>query len=100
MCAVAQGQTDSASRRVKAESRQERSSTQVFPVQLRATFVRRFRGLTWGAVPEPVDRTESLRAVLTQVTNAWRTPGTRLGFWVHFSTMFAPAMLVPAGQTH
>ena len=24
---------------------------------------------------------------------AWRTPGTRLGFWVHFSTMFAPAML-------
>ena len=25
--------------------------------------------------------------------HAWRTPGTRLGFWVHFSTMFAPAML-------
>ncbi|TDV46382.1 MFS transporter [Actinophytocola oryzae] len=46
-----------------------------------------------GAVPEPVDRTESLRSVLTQVSHAWRTPGTRLGFWVHFSTMFAPAML-------
>jgi MFS family permease len=46
-----------------------------------------------GVVPEPVDRTESLRSVLAQVTDAWRTPGTRLGFWVHFSTMFAPAML-------
>jgi sugar phosphate permease len=46
-----------------------------------------------GAVPEPVDRTESLRTVLMQVNYAWRTPGTRLGFWVHFSTMFAPAML-------
>jgi sugar phosphate permease len=44
-------------------------------------------------VPAPVDRIESLRTVLTQVANAWRTPGTRLGFWVHFSTMFAPAML-------
>lgn len=46
-----------------------------------------------GVMPEPVDRTESLRTVLTQVSHAWRTPGTRLGFWVHFSTMFAPAML-------
>jgi MFS family permease len=36
---------------------------------------------------------ESLRVVLGQVRYAWRTPGTRLGFWVHFSTMFAPAML-------
>ena len=46
-----------------------------------------------GVVPEPVDRTESLRMVLAQVGQAWRTPGTRLGFWVHFSTMSAPAML-------
>jgi MFS family permease len=46
-----------------------------------------------GVVPEPVDRTESLRTVLDQVSHAWRTPGTRLGFWVHFSTMSAPAML-------
>lgn len=46
-----------------------------------------------GVMPEPVNRTESLRTVLTQVSHAWRTPGTRLGFWVHFSTMFAPAML-------
>lgn len=35
----------------------------------------------------------SLRTVLTQVRHAWSTPGTRLGFWLHFSTMFAPAML-------
>lgn len=55
--------------------------------------VLRVRDHPVGAVPEPVDRTESLRTVLTQVTQAWRTPGTRLGFWVHFSTMFAPAML-------
>ncbi|WP_260192665.1 MFS transporter [Actinophytocola gossypii] len=34
-----------------------------------------------------------LRSVLGQVRLAWSTPGTRLGFWVHFSTMFAPAML-------
>jgi MFS family permease len=36
---------------------------------------------------------ESLPVVLGQVRHAWRSPGTRLGFWVHFSTMFAPAML-------
>lgn len=55
--------------------------------------VLRVRDNPAGVVPEPVDRTESLRTVLTQVSHAWRTPGTRLGFWVHFSTMFAPAML-------
>ncbi|HWM01008.1 MAG TPA: MFS transporter [Actinophytocola sp.] len=38
-------------------------------------------------------RPESLRAVLGQVRHAWGTPGTRLGFWVHFSTMSAPVML-------
>jgi MFS family permease len=53
----------------------------------------RIRDNPIGVVPEPVDRTESLRTVLTQVAHAWHTPGTRLGFWVHFSTMFAPAML-------
>lgn len=53
----------------------------------------RVRDNPLGAVPEPADRTESLRTVLGQVRHAWRTPGTRLGFWVHFSTMFAPAML-------
>jgi len=35
----------------------------------------------------------TLRALLAQVRETWRTPGTRLGFWVHFSTMFAPAVL-------
>jgi sugar phosphate permease len=28
-----------------------------------------------------------------QVAQAWRTPGTRLGYWVHFSTMFGPNVL-------
>ncbi|SDY02999.1 Sugar phosphate permease [Amycolatopsis xylanica] len=28
-----------------------------------------------------------------QVRSVWREPGTRLGFWVHFSTMFAPNVL-------
>ncbi|HVV09558.1 MFS transporter [Amycolatopsis sp.] len=37
----------------------------------------------------PVDR----RALLRQIGTAWRVPGTRLGFWVHFSTMFAPNVL-------
>jgi MFS family permease len=40
--------------------------------------------------PAPV---QSLRSVFGQLRNSWSTPGTRLGFWVHFSTMFAPAML-------
>ncbi|MFB9908195.1 MFS transporter [Allokutzneria oryzae] len=38
---------------------------------------------------EPV----SPRQVLVRVTDSWRVPGTRLGFWVHFSTMFGPAVL-------
>jgi MFS family permease len=33
------------------------------------------------------------REVLAEVGKAWRVAGTRLGFWVHFSTMFAPAVL-------
>ncbi|TNC22669.1 MFS transporter [Amycolatopsis alkalitolerans] len=36
-----------------------------------------------------VDRRELLR----QIRVTWRVPGTRLGFWVHFSTMFAPNVL-------
>ncbi|MGH3627588.1 MAG: MFS transporter, partial [Sciscionella sp.] len=31
--------------------------------------------------------------VRAQLATAWRTPGTRLGFWVHFSTMFGPNAL-------
>ncbi|MFD8495516.1 nitrate/nitrite transporter [Amycolatopsis sp. NPDC059657] len=39
--------------------------------------------------PEPVRPRELGR----QVRSVWREPGTRLGFWVHFSTMFAPNVL-------
>ncbi|SDI88943.1 Sugar phosphate permease [Actinokineospora alba] len=43
----------------------------------------------------PVHRSTAtnLSEVVDQVRWAWQTPGTRLGFWVHFSTMFAPAVL-------
>jgi MFS family permease len=37
----------------------------------------------------PVNRRDLAR----QIRSAWRVPGTRLGFWVHFSTMFAPNVL-------
>jgi len=33
------------------------------------------------------------KALAQQVRTAWRVPGTRVGFWVHFSTMFAPNVL-------
>lgn len=46
-----------------------------------------------GVAPAPAPRPASLRAVGGQVAEAWRVPGTRLGFWTHFSTMFAPATL-------
>lgn len=31
---------------------------------------------------------ESLRQVIASVGRVWRNPGTRLGFWVHFTTQF------------
>ncbi|EWC58192.1 major facilitator superfamily MFS_1 [Actinokineospora spheciospongiae] len=34
-----------------------------------------------------------LRQVAGHVRAAWVVPGTRLGFWVHFTTMFTPAAL-------
>jgi sugar phosphate permease len=34
-----------------------------------------------------------LRDVLRGVKTAWRVPGTRLGFWVHFATMVSPTTL-------
>ena len=43
--------------------------------------------------PEPVREEVRPRQLAHQVAEAWRTPGTRLGFWVHFSTMFAPNAL-------
>lgn len=45
-----------------------------------------------GVAPPPRPRT-SAREVLGQVRASWRTPGTRLGFWTHFATMFAPNVL-------
>ncbi|GDY30517.1 MFS transporter [Gandjariella thermophila] len=44
-------------------------------------------------VPVPAKTPVPLRAVLRQVHQAWRVPGTRLGFWVHFSTMSTPTVL-------
>ncbi|MFI5612830.1 nitrate/nitrite transporter [Amycolatopsis sp. NPDC051903] len=44
-------------------------------------------------VPEP-ERVPVHPALLArQIRAAWRVPGTRLGFWTHFSTMFAPNVL-------
>ncbi|RZQ59776.1 MFS transporter [Amycolatopsis suaedae] len=45
-----------------------------------------------GAEPPPAERVP-VRQLGRQVATAWRTPGTRLGFWVHFTTMFAPNTL-------
>jgi len=35
----------------------------------------------------------AVRQLGRQVTEAWRVPGTRLGFWVHFTTSFSPSVL-------
>lgn len=47
---------------------------------------------------EPVKATPpprvDARQVARQVADAWRVPGTRLGFWVHFTTAFGPNVLV------
>lgn len=47
--------------------------------------------------PEPVPfvAREPVRArhLGRQISSVWRVPGTRLGFWVHFTTMFAPNVL-------
>ncbi|MCR6486887.1 MFS transporter [Amycolatopsis sp. OK19-0408] len=43
--------------------------------------------------PLPARETVHPRELGRRVAEAWRTPGTRLGFWVHFSTMFAPNAL-------
>jgi MFS family permease len=48
-------------------------------------------GVSRSARPE-VPRVNG-RTVARQVATAWRVPGTRLGFWVHFATMFAPNVL-------
>lgn len=43
--------------------------------------------------PAPVVERVPLRRTLALVGVAWRVPGTRLAFWVHFSTMVAPTVL-------
>jgi len=45
-----------------------------------------------GSPPAPAGPV-SARALRDQVAGAWSVPGTRLGFWLHFSTMFAPNVL-------
>lgn len=52
----------------------------------------RLRDLPAGAPVPVVERTPP-RAVLRKVVGAWKIPGTRLGFWVHFSTMVTPTTL-------
>ncbi|MBM7775867.1 sugar phosphate permease [Actinokineospora baliensis] len=47
---------------------------------------------TPGGEHEPSPAT-ALADVVGQVRLAWRVPGTRLGFWVHFATMFSPGVL-------
>ncbi|MBB5805222.1 MFS family permease [Saccharothrix ecbatanensis] len=44
-------------------------------------------------VPQPVVEPVPLRAVGAKVKDAWGEPSTRLGFWLHFTSMSAPAML-------
>jgi len=53
---------------------------------------RRLRDVPLGVIV-PVLEPESARTVLRKVATAWRVPGTRLGFWTHFSTMSTPAVL-------
>lgn len=43
--------------------------------------------------PEPVRERVHPKLLGRRVAEAWRVPGTRLGFWVHFTTMFAPNVL-------
>ncbi|WP_307867650.1 MFS transporter [Umezawaea beigongshangensis] len=43
--------------------------------------------------PVPVVEPVPLRTLARRVRTAWRVPGTRLGFWAHFSTMSTPAVL-------
>ncbi|MBB4682729.1 MFS transporter [Amycolatopsis jiangsuensis] len=43
--------------------------------------------------PEPVREAVRPAQLGRAVRAAWSVPGTRLGFWVHFSTMFAPNVL-------
>ncbi|MFI9817499.1 MFS transporter [Saccharothrix variisporea] len=52
----------------------------------------RVREVPEGVTP-PMVEAVPLRTVAKRVASAWRVPGTRLGFWVHFTSMSAPALL-------
>ncbi|MEV4320223.1 MFS transporter [Actinocrispum sp. NPDC049592] len=43
--------------------------------------------------PAPRAERVHVREVARSVRTAWRVPATRLGFWVHFGTMAAPAVM-------
>lgn len=45
--------------------------------------------LTWVVVRERGERLGGRGNVLANIRTAWREPGTRLGFWTHFTTPFA-----------
>ncbi|WP_189222959.1 MFS transporter [Saccharothrix coeruleofusca] len=44
-------------------------------------------------VPQPEPESVPLRTIARRVAAAWRVPGTRLGFWVHYTSMSTPALL-------
>jgi sugar phosphate permease len=44
-------------------------------------------------VPAPTTTTVPVGSVLRGAKDAWRVPGTRLGFWVHFACMASPTTL-------
>ncbi|WP_033292393.1 MFS transporter [Amycolatopsis jejuensis] len=48
---------------------------------------------TPAGAPESVRESVPATELARRVRVAWRIPGTRLGFWVHFTTMFAPNVL-------
>lgn len=52
----------------------------------------RVRDAPAGEEPQRSDAVGA-RQTLDQVRQTWRVPGTRLGFWVHMSTCFAPNVL-------
>ncbi|WP_258907981.1 nitrate/nitrite transporter [Actinokineospora sp. UTMC 2448] len=52
----------------------------------------RVRDAPHGEEPQRSDAV-GVRQTLDQVRQAWRVPGTRLRFWVHMSTCFAPNVL-------
>jgi sugar phosphate permease len=48
---------------------------------------------TPNAVPPVTAKPAGAGELGRQIASVWRIPGTRLGFWVHFTTMFAPNVL-------